>query len=286
MPFFSVIIPTYNRENFLKKAIESVLKQTFKDFELIIVDDGSKDNTKELVHFYKNPKIVYIYQENRGPSSARNTGIRKAKADWICFLDSDDWWDEKKLEITYKYIRENPNYKIFHTEEIWYRNGKLLNQKKIHKKYGGYIFDKCLSLCRVSISTVCIHKSVFENVGLFDEELLCCEDYDFWLRISYKYPLYLIPLCLTLKEGGHPDQVSKKYWGMDRFRIKALSKILDSKKLSESQYELAFRELERKCKIYIQGCLKRGKIQEANYYFNLIEKYKTSSKSQSNLACF
>ncbi len=277
--FFSVIIPTYNRRDFLKKAVDSVLNQTFKDFELIIVDDGSQDNTKELVYSYQDDRIIYIYQENKGPSGARNTGIKKAKAEWLCFLDSDDWWDKKKLEITYKYIKENPTYKIFHTEEIWFRRGKFLNQKKIHKKYGGYIFDKCLGLCRVSISTVCIHKSIFEDVGLFDEELPCCEDYDFWLRVSYKYPLYLIPLPLTLKEGGHPDQVSKKYWGLDRFRIKAISKLLDSGVLNSQQYELAFKELERKCQIYIRGCLKRGKFQEAQAYYKLIEKYKRNLKT-------
>lgn len=272
LPFFSAIVTTYNRKNFLKKALDSVLAQTFKNFELIIVDDGSRDSTRSLVNSYDDERIRFFWQENRGPSAAKNRGIKEAKADWLCFLDSDDWWNKRKLEETYKHIKNFPDYKIFHSEEIWYRSGKLLNQKKIHKKYGGWIFDKCLPLCRVSISTCCIHKSVFDNVGLFDENLPCCEDYDFWLRVSIKYPLFLIPLPLTLKEGGHPDQVSKKFWGMDRFRIKSLLKIISSLELKPQEHKLALEELERKCTIYIKGCIKRGKIQEAKHYQKILKR--------------
>lgn len=262
-PFFSVIIPTYNRKKFLKKALDSVLEQTFGDYELIIVDDGSTDDTGSLIKSLNDKRVKYVWQENKGPSGARNRGIKESVAEWICFLDSDDWWDKRKLEITYDCIKDNPDYRIFHTEEIWYRGGKLLNQKKVHKKYGGWIFEKCLPLCRVSVSTACINRSVFEEAGLFDEYLPCCEDYDFWLRVSIKYPLYLIPRVLTLKEGGHKDQVSRKYWGMDRFRIAALSKILKSGKLSDSQYRLCLEELQEKCRIVKEGCLKRGKSKEA-----------------------
>ncbi len=276
--FFSVIIPTYNRKEFLRKSLGSVLKQTYKNFEVLVVDDGSSDGTQGLVNTFQDRRIKYMWQENKGPSGAKNTGIKNSQGKWLCFLDSDDWWDKRKLEITLEYIKRNPEYKIFHTEEIWYRKGKLLNQKKVHKKYGGWIFDRCLDICRVSISTACIQKSVFEDIGLFDEELPCCEDYDFWLRCSLKYPLYLIPLPLTLKEGGHPDQVSHKFWGMDRFRIKALSKILEDTNIGSLQRILALRELERKIKIYVGGCIKRGKNQEASEYLKLLRRYNSSSR--------
>ena len=272
--FFSVIIPTFNRENFLRKAVNSVLTQTFKEWELIIVDDGSTDNTMHYVNSLNDERIVYIKQENKGPAGARNVGVKQAKTCWICFLDSDDWWDKRKLEITFGYILKYPDYKIFHTQEIWFKRGKLLNQKKKHRKYGGWIFEKCLSLCRVSISTVCIHKSVFKEVGGFDENLRCCEDYDFWLRVSLKYPFCLIDLPLTLKDGGRSDQVSFQYWGMDRFRIYALQKILEIPTLPKDKYLSAFEELERKCLIYIKGCIKRGKIEEARFYESIIDKYK------------
>ena len=133
-PFFSVIIPVYNRASFLRVAAESVLMQTFSDYELLIIDDGSTDNTKETVKRFTGGAVKYIYQKNRGVSSARNKGVKKAKGEFICFLDSDDRWRAEKLEITQGYIKNNPSYKIFHTEEIWYRKGALLSQKIYHKK--------------------------------------------------------------------------------------------------------------------------------------------------------
>ncbi|MFH1856757.1 MAG: glycosyltransferase [Candidatus Omnitrophota bacterium] len=275
-PFFSIIIPTYNRDSFIAKAVDSVLQQTFKNLELVIIDDGSTDNTANLINSYTDERIKYIYRQNYGPSSARNRGIKEARAEWVCFLDSDDWFDKEKLQITFDYIKRYPDYTIFHSEEIWYRSGKVLNQKKIHQKYGGWIFEKCLALCRVSISTACIHKSVFEKIGLLDESLPCCEDYDFWLRASLKYPLYLIPKALTSKEGGHNDQVSKKYWGMDRFRITALDKILKTQQLSQKQREITIEELEKKCGVLIAGCLKRMKTKETAYYSEIIAKYKNT----------
>jgi len=120
-PPVSVIIPTYNRASWLRGAIDSVLDQTFADFELIVVDDGSTDNTKEIVADYGD-KIRYFYQPNKGPSAARNTGIGQAKADLICFLDSDDRWIKNKLQTQVEFIRQNPLTKISYTNEIWIRS--------------------------------------------------------------------------------------------------------------------------------------------------------------------
>jgi len=269
-PKVSVIIPTYNRRPLLKKAIESVLSQSFKDFELIVVDDGSSDDTPHLISSYGD-RIVSIRRERRGPSAARNRGVEAARAEFVAFLDSDDRWDKDKLKIQIGAMENNPSYLISHTQEIWFRRGKLLNQKKKHQKYHGRIFSRCLPLCVVSMSTVMARKELFRKVGLFDEELPCCEDYDFWLRASVEYPFLLVDEPLTLKEGGRKDQVSYIYrTGMDRYRIKSLVKILSEPGLlSPRQRELTLEELKRKCRIYGEGCLKHNKVTEGKYYLYL-----------------
>lgn len=268
-PFFSVIIPSYNRKNLLKIAVNSVLYQTFDNFELIIIDDGSKDNTKEILNEFNDKRISYIYQPHKGVSPARNEGIKLSQGEFICFLDSDDRFRKEKLEVTFDYIKKYPEYKIFHTEEIWYRNGSYLPQKAYHKKPSGVIFTEALKLCCVSISTAAIKKEVFEKAGLFDETMPACEDYDFWLRAGALFPVLLIPEYLTIKEGGHPDQQSKKYPAMDKFRIYAIKKLLENNNLKEDYYQMALKELKHKCDIYIKGSEKRGNITDAKHYKRL-----------------
>jgi glycosyltransferase involved in cell wall biosynthesis len=267
----SVIIPTYNRLSFLQKAVDSVLAQTYSNFELIIVDDGSEDNTPGLFADY-DPAIVYLRQENKGPAAARNAGVKAAQYDLIAFLDSDDRFTEKKLAIQIKAMNENPTYLISHTQEIWYRNGRFLNQKKRHQKSHGDIFRQSLKLCAVGMSTVLMNREIFERYGLFDEEYPCCEDYEFWLRIGAEQRFLLVDEPLTLKDGGRDDQVSKIYRvGMDRFRIKAIVKILTEIDLRDHQKKAAIQELEDKCRIYGDGCLKHGRSEEGLYYLNLPE---------------
>lgn len=275
-PFFSVIIPTYNRKDFLSIAIGSVLNQNYCDYELLVVDDGSSDKTKDLVKkiYGKNKKVSYIYQKHQGVSAARNKGLLKAKGKFILFLDSDDRFLKEKLRTFSNYIEKNPKYKIFHSEEIWYRKGKVFSQKAYHKKPGGSVFLHALKLCFLSLSTAAINKDIFREIGYFDKNLPTCEDYDFLLRVSSLYPIFLIPKYLTIKEGGHADQLSKKYPAMDKFRIYALEKILRNENLSEPNYQLAYQELQNKCDIYIKGALKRGKETEILYYRNLCEKLK------------
>lgn len=277
-PFFSVIIPTYNRADFLKISVESVFRQTFRGFELIIVDDGSTDNTANLVKELSSKDnranlTRYIYQNHQGVSFARNKGISLAQGKFICFLDSDDRFRAEKLEITRNYIKKYPQYKIFHTEEIWYRNGAILSQKIYHKKPHGFVFPTAVKLCCISISTAAIKKDVFDNFGIFDETLPACEDYDFWLRVTCKLPVYLIPEYLTIKEGGHHGQQSKKFPAMDKFRIYALAKILENGSLKKEDYKIALEELKNKCNIYITGAGKRGKIKEVDYYKNIIKTF-------------
>jgi len=268
----SVIIPTFNRAILLKKAIESVLSQTYEDFELVVVDDGSEDDTTALVSSFAG--VRYIRQDNKGPAAARNLGIKESAGDLVAFLDSDDWWDREKLAAQVHEMQQNPSFIISHTHEVWYKNGRLLNQRKKHEKFPGYIFDKCLALCVVSMSTAMVRRGLFDKIGLFDEGLPCCEDYDFWLRTGVKHPFLLIDRPLTFKDGGRPDQVSCIYaTGIDKFRIQSIAKVLDEEDLDDQQKELAIHELQKKCRIYGKGCIKHGKIEEGEHYLGLPEKY-------------
>lgn len=268
----SVIIPTYNRASILPRALDSVIKQTYQVDQIIVIDDGSTDETKDLINTVY-PQIDFISQQNKGVSAARNIGIKKATSDWICLLDSDDSWQPDKLEKQIQAITENPEYLTCHTNETWYRNGKLLNQSKKHEKRGGHIFQHCLPLCAISPSSVIINKQLFDAVGLFDEDLPACEDYDMWLRICCRYPVLFIDEALTNKFGGHDDQLSRQHWGMDRFRIIALEKILKSNHLNKQDRQAAISMLLNKVTIFLKGTEKYGKNEYCEHFQSLLEQY-------------
>lgn len=269
-PDISVIIPSYNRAHTLQRALDSVLNQTLKPNEIIVIDDGSTDDTQSVLNLY--PGITVIEQSNSGVSSARNSGVEKSSGDWIGFLDSDDEWLPKKLEKQWAAIC-NDDKLISHTEEIWIRNGQRVNPMKKHQKYGGWIYDKCLPLCVISPSSVMIHKTVFDDVGNFDESLEVCEDYDLWLRICSKYPVLFLDEPLIVKYGGHEDQLSRKYWGMDRFRITALEKMNNSGYLNKDQHNATIDMIIQKCEIIINGMKKRGKVYEVQEWEKKLERY-------------
>ena len=254
----SVIIPTYNRCDLLKRAINSVIKQTITPKEIIIVDNGSTDQTYQMVSSLF-PEINYFIEKKRGVSAARNKGILESKSKWIAFLDSDDAWKPTKLEKQMEYsVFNQDKYRIIHTDETWYRNKKFLNQLKKHKKSGGNIFKNSLQLCCISPSSVVLKKQIFNDYGLFDENLEVCEDYDMWIRITAKEEVGFLDSPLVLKYGGHSDQLSKKFWGMDRFRIKSLEKNLKNEHFSKSQKINVLDTLLEKLTIVSDGALKRG----------------------------
>ncbi len=269
----SVIIPTYNRKALLHRAVNSVLNQTYAASEIIIVDDGSTDGTTESIQKLY-PQIILINTGNLGVSHARNCGIRAASSEWLAFLDSDDEWINIKLERQAAAISTQPEFKICHSDENWIRHGKHLNQKKKHKKRGGSIFRDCLPLCAISPSAVLIHNSVFDDIGPFDENLPACEDYDLWLRITAKYPVLFVNEPLVTKYGGHDDQLSKKYWGMDRFRIQAIEKIIDHGQLGTQDLLAALRTILEKLEILIQGAKKRDNREVVNCYSIKLKHYR------------
>lgn len=262
----TALIPSFNRAHTLKRAIDSVLNQTILPSELIVIDDGSTDLTTDLLKSYSPEHVTMITQANRGVSSARNAGIRAAQGDWIALLDSDDVWHPQKLEHQIRYINTYSECKILQTQEKWIRNGVFVNAKNKHRKPSGWIFDDCLEMCMVSPSSVIIHKSIFDHVGLFDEQLPACEDYDLWLRIALHYPVGLLDEVLITKYGGHEDQLSRIIWGLDRFRIKALEKILQNEELSKKQFERVKDVLLQKIQIMISGLEKRGKVEDVEKY--------------------
>ncbi len=257
----SAIIPVFNRQEYIKRSIESVLDQSFRDFELIVVDDGSSDLTPTILKSY-NEKIRVITTKNRGVSSARNRGIKEARGEWICFLDSDDIWLKDKLIKQIEFHQKNPHILISHTFERWIRDGKEIRQKAIHKKPSGKCFEENLSFCKIAPSTVMMHKTIFEKVGLFDESLEVCEDYDLWLRVLREYELGLVEEVLTIKYGGHKDQLSTKHHSMDRFRIEAL--------LKHSELKIVKDEIQKKAEILINGAKKRGNKKIVKLYTPLL----------------
>lgn len=265
MPRVSVIIPTYNRAQFLMDAIGSVLDQSCQDFELIIIDDGSEDETRKIMKPFED-RLTYHFQKNAGISRARNKGLRLAEGEYIAFLDSDDLWKKHKLEKQIELFEADSQAQICYTDEIWIREGVRVNPKKVHRKYSGWIFQHCVPLCIISLSSAMMRKSLLNQVGPFDEQLPACEDYDLWLRISLMTPIHLIPEPLIIKRGGHSDQLSQKYWGMDRFRITALEKVLKNPRLADDQKELVLRDIIRRCEILTLGSEKRDKMEESELY--------------------
>jgi len=268
----SVIIPTFNRRASLNRAINSVLAQTHPNIELIVIDDGSTDDT--FLHVSAHyPHITVKKQSNRGVSAARNHGIKISCGDWLAFLDSDDAWHPDKLSQQLLLLHDNPSEAICHTNERWYRHGKFVNPKHKHQKSGGDLFSRALEMCIISPSSIVIHRSILESVGVFDESLPACEDYDLWLRICAYYKVLYLEQELTYKYGGHPDQLSTKYWGMDRFRIYAIDKLLKQGQLTQIQQQAAISALKQKIAIYLIGAKKRAKQQDINYYEALYAHY-------------
>jgi len=246
----SVVIPVFNRVSTLKDAIESVFLQTYKDIEIIVVDDGSNMDIKDYLTPYLN-RIKYIKnRKNCGVSSARNLGIKNATGEYIAFLDSDDLWLNFKIEYQLNaMIREN--YLVCHTDEFWYKNGKFVNQGKKHRKYGGKILEKILDICRISPSTILIHKSVFQKTKTFNPYLTACEDFELWLRIALFYEILFLEKRTTVKRAVTYDQLSLNTPFMEFLRLKSLISFLRRYKnyLSHNETQKIVLEIKKKEKI-------------------------------------
>ncbi len=282
----SVIIPTFNRAAWLRESITSVLEQDYfrlplpgHSFELLVVDDGSEDDTLMVVESFGG-HASYLRQPHLGVSTARNLGLRSARGEFIAFLDSDDLWKKDKIGIQMGYFKAFPDASVCYTEEIWLRRGKHLNPHRKHQKQSGWIFEHVLPLCLLSLSSCLFRREVFAEVGVFDESLPVCEDYDLGIRLAHKYPIHLIPKPLIIKRGGHSDQLSRRYWGMDRFRVQALVKAFRLDLTPEEERRVK-KNLAHKCRILVQGFARRGNMAEVARYRALLRKYGGSIRADA-----
>lgn len=266
----SVVIATYNREYCLERAVTSVVQQTLAPKEIVIVDDGSTDQTRELVEKitkYSTIRIRYKSTSNQGISAARNVGIDMCASEWIAFLDSDDEWLPEKIKKQNEFSLSSPACNLIHTDEVWIRNGQLLNQKKKHRKSGGDIFERSLKLCLISPSSVIMRKKALESYGGFREDIIVCEDYDLWLKISSREQVGFIDEPLLRKYGGHKDQLTLKYFAMDYWRIKSLLSLLGQ--VTDGQQELILAELANKITILKKGLQKHHRPVELAFFEKL-----------------
>ncbi|SMC87501.1 Glycosyl transferase family 2 [Desulfocicer vacuolatum DSM 3385] len=264
-PLVTAIIPTFNRGWCLAEAVTSVINQKYPAMEIIVVDDGSTDNTLKLLEPYMD-SITLLHQENKGVSAARNLGIKHSTGDFLAFLDSDDLWTPDKTACQVDFFQHHSRAMICQTEEIWIRKGKRVNPKFKHKKPSGMIFEPSLKLCLVSPSAVMMRRDFFEIKGYFDETLPACEDYDLWLRTATDMPIYLVDQPCTIKHGGHGDQLSSSH-SLDKYRIQSIEGLLKTHALTPSQQRAAVAVLRKKYLIYGQGCIKRGKLDEGQHCF-------------------
>ena len=251
----SVVIPTHNRRDTLRRALQSIFAQTSPVDDVIVIDDGSDDASAAMVEA-EFPDVRLIGQSNLGVSAARNRGIAAAHHPWIALLDSDDSWQPDKIEAIREAENNHPGFVLYHSDEIWIRHGRRVNPMQKHAKQGGWIFRHCLPLCAISPSASVISKSVLDELGGFDEALPACEDYDLWLRLCHRYPVHYIDRHLITKYGGHDDQLSRRYPAMDRFRVRALHRLLQQESLSEQDFEAARSMLLTKLDILIKGARK------------------------------
>ena len=265
MPTISTIIPVYNRSQPVLRALRSVYAQRSPVDEVIVIDDGSTDETIQCIRS-EFPEVIVISQKRQGVSHARNRGIDAAHGNWLAFLDSDDEWLPQKIESQLNALKNHPTGRLFHSDEIWIRNGKRVNPMNKHKKSGGWIFEHCLARCVISPSSVLLHRSLFDKFGNFNESLPVCEDYDLWLRMTATLPVIHIPKLLVKKYGGHEDQLSRSQWGMDRYRIRSLETLLASRQLSNQQTQQVLTALTRKIDIYLTGANRRQRLSEALHY--------------------
>jgi glycosyltransferase involved in cell wall biosynthesis len=263
-PRVSVIIPTYNRADLVQQALASVKAQTYRDFEIVVVDDGGTDGTFEVLSAWREIRVLR-HAGRRGVSAARNTGIIAARGEWLAFLDSDDLWLPDKLARQISLLEGQPELLVCQTGETWVRRGVRVNKPLSHRQVGGKIFLPSLARCMISPSAVILHRRLISDHGGFDETLPAAEDYDLWLRLTWRYEVGLVDEPLVIKRGGHPDQLSRQR-GLDRFRIRALVKLVQEPGLPEPYARAARRMLAARCAIYAQGCEKRGKVTETAWY--------------------
>lgn len=255
----SIIIPTFNRLGKVQRALDSVLRQSFHDFEVIVVDDGSSDATLKWLQHCDDDRLTVLSLPHQGVAAARNAGARRATGEWLCFLDSDDVWHRHKLSEQVRYHAAHREILFSQTDDVWIRSSVRVNKMKKHSVREGDIFRDSLRICLVCCSSVMIQKKLFVDIGMFDETLPTCEDYDLWIRLLVQHPVGFVSKKLVTKFGGHEDQLSKKFEMMDKYRLQSLHKILNLCVLSMEQKKAIEEEIAIKTDIINKGTIKRNR---------------------------
>ncbi len=264
----SVVIPVHNRRILVRQAIASVLSQTYRNFELIIADDASDDGIEEDALWWKSDnRIRYLRIERSGfPGAVRNFGVSEARGEWVAFLDSDDLWYPRKLDIQMNCLAREPGLRCIHARETWLRGERVVSQASQRHKRTGDIFADALRKCIIGPSTVVLERRLFNELGGFRDDLEIAEDYELWLRLTARFPVAYVDEPLVVKRSGHGmSQLSETYGHIEGFRITALEHLLQSSWLEDDPVRRAAaeRELVRKCAIFASGARKRGNIAEA-----------------------
>ena len=273
-----VVIPVYKRKQLLKRAVESVKNQSFSQWKIFVVDDGSQDGTAEDIQrefasdILKGKIEILSLEKNQGVSVARNQGIQKGSNPWVAFLDSDDEWFHHKLEKQLQFSHAHPQFSLIHCDEVWFKNGKQIHQQKKHKKEGGRIFEKSLHLCCISPSAVLMKRSLLEEMAYFREDFPVCEDYDLWLKVTSRYSVGFVSEILVKKYGGHADQLSMRYRAMDYWRVKALVSYLKATHLSQKEMDELKKVLKKKCSILLKGFEKHKNFKNQKEILDIFRK--------------
>jgi len=268
MPLVSVVIPVRDRAAMIVEAIASVVAQSFSDYALVVVDDGSTDDTPTIAAAALAAASVparLVTRPHAGVAAARNAGAAVYDSRWIAFLDSDDLWLPPKLARQMAWLAAHPTYRIAQTGERWLDRGRHRNPRAWHRKEER-LFARSLERCLVTPSAVVIRRDLWVESGGFDESFPLCEDYELWLRLTLREPVGLVPEQLVVKRGGHADQLSRSTWGLDRFRVAALTKLLATTPLDDDARAAAARVLDAKCAVLAAGACRRGRNAEAERY--------------------
>jgi len=271
MPNISVIIHTYNNEKLIAETIESVLRQTYKDYEIIVVDDGSTDNTRTVLQPYMD-RMRYHYKENGGIPSAKNAGIRLSEAGFIAFLDHDDLWVPDKLKIQIDYFNKNPQVGLVYSKYITFSNGKELRTNP-KKGYSGWVFSKLISRSFIQTSTVMVKRECLDAVGPFDESFTLSDEYDLFLRIAKRYQCGFVDKELT-RYRIHDRNASKDDLRFDMENLKVFKKIYDNSNGLDTKCKKLLRERIAKYNMNVAGRLyAQGRFEDSNKYHREALKY-------------
>jgi glycosyltransferase involved in cell wall biosynthesis len=271
-----VIIPSHNRADLLVRAIESVLLQTYQNFNLYVVNDGSTDDSElKIASYFNHPKFHYLKQTNKGVSAARNLGIKNSNSPWIAFLDSDDEWLPNKLEAQVNYLLTHPECRFIHSNEIWIRNGVRINAKNKFDKSNNNIFQRSLEMCLISPSTSMLRRDLITEHHFFNEEFVMCEDYDLWLKILAREDVAYLPDYLVKKYGGHSDQLSTKDSMMDYWRIQSLITLAQVGNLEKNKHQQVIAEINKKAPILLAGLQKHNQEKKSQEILSLLNRLLT-----------